>query len=171
MALQKGRLKAAASQRNRKRKEIERLKRSGTKKIGRLNCREYFLVGCGLYWAEGFKKDSRLGFANSDPEMIKFILNWLVNICRVPVDLIRLRVGVNISHQYRISEIEKKWSEITGISLSQFQKPFYQEIKWKKEFSNPEKYLGVLRVRANKQRKLFREIFGYIEGLKLNSAG
>lgn len=165
-ALQRGRKKAAEKQRRRRLEEIKELKSKGIKEVGNLNKREFFLAGVALYWAEGFKKDRRLGFANSDPRMIKFFLKWLINICEVPKKDIRLRVGLNISHKYRVREVEKYWSRITNIPLSQFQKPFFQKFKWKKKFKDPENYFGVLRIRANKQRRLFRKIHGFIQALR-----
>jgi predicted transcriptional regulator len=168
-ALQKGRKKIAKVQRKKRQKETRELKDKGVKEIGNLSSREFFVAGTALYWAEGFKKDSRLGFANSDPNMVKFFLGWLTGYCKVPKKDIRLRVGLNIAHKNRIKEVEKYWAQITKIPLSQFQKPFFQKFKWKKIFKKPEKYFGVLRIRANKQRKLFRKIFGFIEGLKQNA--
>lgn len=47
--------------------KINKLKEKGIKKVGKLTPREYFIAGIALYWSEGFKKDRRLGFANSDP--------------------------------------------------------------------------------------------------------
>lgn len=148
---------------------IEELKQKGIKEIGKLTSRELFIAGVSLYWAEGFKKDKRLGFANSDPQMIRFFLNWLVKSCKVPKKDIRLRVGLNISHKHRIKEVEKYWSRVTKIPLTQFQKSFFQKFIWKKEFPHPNKYFGVLRIRANKQLPLFRRINGWIEGLRLNN--
>lgn len=165
-ALQKGRKKVAQNQKQKRLKEIEELKSKGIKEIGKLTERDFFIAGAALYWAEGFKKDSRLGFANSDPKMAKFFLKWLIEICKVPKEELRLRVGLNISHKNRIKEVEHYWSKLTGIPLSQFQKPFFQKFKWKKEFKRPNEYFGVLRIRANRQRKLFRKIYGWIEGLK-----
>ncbi|KKS97935.1 MAG: hypothetical protein UV73_C0004G0077 [Candidatus Gottesmanbacteria bacterium GW2011_GWA2_43_14] len=150
-----------------KEKEIKRELSKGIKDIGNLTKRELFLTGVGLYWAEGFKKDRRLGFANSDPKMIKLFLKWLTECCDVSIELIRLSVGLNLSHSNRIEEVQQYWSEITKIPLSQFQKPFFQKFLWKKKFSDPENYYGVLRIRVNKQLKLFRRIAGWIEGLKL----
>lgn len=156
-------------QRQKKLTAIESLKQIGIQEIGKLSERELFIAGVALYWAEGFKKDKRLGFANSDPAMIKFFLKWLISSCNVPKASIRLRLGLNISHKYRINVVEDYWSKITGISKSQFQKPFFQKFIWKKEFPDPSKYYGVLRIRANKQLTLFRKIHGWIEGLKKNS--
>lgn len=149
--------------------KIQELKQEGIKEVGNLNNRELFITGIALYWAEGFKKDRRLGFANSDPAMINLFLGWLSRCCHVPKKDIRVRVGLNISHKARVNEIESYWSKMTGIPLIQFQTPFFQKFIWKKEFPNPEQYFGVLRIRANKQLSLFRKINGWIEGLKTNT--
>ena len=151
-----------------KEKAIAIEKKLGIKDIGKLSKRELFIAGVGLYWAEGFKKDRRLGFANSDPAMIKLFLRWLRECCKVNEESIRLRVGLNISHKKRIGVVEKYWSEITGIPLINFQKPFFQQFKWKKSYPDENNYFGVLRIRANKKLALFRRILGWIEGLKIN---
>ncbi|PIR07973.1 hypothetical protein COV53_05485 [Candidatus Gottesmanbacteria bacterium CG11_big_fil_rev_8_21_14_0_20_37_11] len=150
---------------------INKLKQKGIKEVGKLNRRDLFISGIALYWAEGFKKDRRLGFANSDPDMIMIFLRWLTKICHVPKESIRLRVGLNISHKYRIQEVEDYWLKLTKIPKDQFQKPFFQKFIWKKEYPQPEEYFGVLRIRANKQLPLFRRIKGWIEGFKLNAKG
>ena len=163
------RKKHVLQQIKKKEREIFKEKKLGIKDIGEITKRELFLVGVGLYWAEGFKKDKRLGFANSDPYMIQLFINWLTNCCNVRKEGLRLRVGLNISHIHRIKEVEKFWSNFTKIPLDHFQKPYFQKFKWKKKFPNENNYYGVLRIRANKQLKLFRRIFGWIEGLKLTT--
>lgn len=160
------RLQYIQKQKEKRLRQIDKLKQLGIKEIGKLSKRELFLTGVALYWAEGFKKDARMGFANSDPKMIQFFIKWLLQNCKVPKESIRLRVGLNVSHKNRINEVEKFWSGITGISPKQFQKPFFQNFVWKKDFPNPNEYFGVLRVRVNKQLELFRKIHGWIEGLK-----
>lgn len=163
------RLHNIENQKNKKIQTIEKFRKLGIKQIGNISKRELFIAGVALYWAEGFKKDKRLGFANSDPEMIKVFLLWLKKCCNVPVSSIRLRVGLNISHKYRINEVEEYWSKITEINKTQFQKPFFQKFIWKKDYLKQEQYFGVIRIRANKQLPLFRKIHGWIEGLKQNS--
>lgn len=147
---------------------IEQLKQEGIRDVGTLSKRELFIAGVALYWAEGFKKDKRLGFANSDPAMIKLFLKWLIHCCKVPKRDIRVRVGLNISHKDRIEEVETHWSRVTNIPKNQFQKPFFQKFIWKKEFPKREEYFGVLRIRANKQLLLFRKIHGWIKGMKIS---
>ncbi|KKR33037.1 MAG: hypothetical protein UU37_C0003G0040 [Candidatus Gottesmanbacteria bacterium GW2011_GWA2_41_12] len=165
------RLKYINSLKQKRLDAIDKLRGKGIKEVGKLTKRDVFIAGIVMYWAEGFKKDRRLGFANSDPAMIKFFLNWLINNCKVPKKDIRLRVGLNISHKDRVHEVEKFWSNVSGISINQFQKPFFQKFIWKKAFPEPNKYFGVLRIRANKQLDLFRKISGLIDGLKLYTAG
>ena len=163
------RREAILRRKEKRREEIESLKTKGAKEIGALTKREFLLTGASLYWAEGFKKDNRLGFANSDPFMIRFFIRWLLEVCDVPREDIRLRVGLNISHRERIGEIEQYWSKLTGIPPAQFQKPFFQKFIWKKQFPKPQEYFGVLRIRANKQLPLFRKINGFIEGLRASA--
>ncbi|HBC73170.1 MAG: hypothetical protein UX91_C0007G0088 [Candidatus Amesbacteria bacterium GW2011_GWB1_47_19] len=147
----------------------EKLIRSEAKNmLINLSAREKLLAGTALYWAEGFKKDKMAGFANSDPEMINFIIEWLINSLSVSKDLIRLRVGINESHSHRVEEIEKYWSEITSIPNTQFYKPFFQKTSWKKTYDHPENYFGTLRIRILKSTDLLRKIKGLIMAVKYN---
>jgi|SRR3989344_4722688 len=165
-AFQEGRRKVAMRQKQEREKEKAKYKERGGDMIGLISKRELMLIGAALYWSEGFKRDSRLGFANSDPNMIKFFLRWLFEVGEVSREDVRLRVGLNISYKDRVSEIEKKWSILTGMPVGHFQKPFFQKVQWKKTYKNRGEYLGVLRVRVNGQRKLFLTIKGMLEGLQ-----
>jgi transposase len=166
VALQKGRKKAIEKQKVVRKLKYLKLKKRCRAQIGKISNREKFLIGVGLYWAEGFKKDSRAGFANSDPDMIKFFLSWLVKNCGVSRTKIRLRVGLNISHKKRVRKIENYWSEITQIPLSQFQKPFFQKTRWKKHFTDKANYFGVLRIRINQEPFLLKKILYWIDRFK-----
>lgn len=164
-ALQRGRKKAERVLKHLRKIKRSKLAKEALKKLGKLTKRDLFIAGIALYWAEGFKKDNRLGFASSDPAMVKLFIRWLKTV-GVPSKNIRLRVGLNISHKKRVKMVENYWSQQTAISLSQFQKPFFQKFKWKKEFPNPEEYFGVLRIRANNQGGLFIKIKSWIEKLR-----
>lgn len=150
-------------------KKVEKLRKQGIQEVGILSKRELFLVGASLYWSEGFKKDSQVGFANSDPSMIKLFLKWLYECFDYNVEDLIPRVTVNISHKNRISDIEKYWSNIAGIPLRNFKKPFFQNFVWKKTYENPNEYFGLLRIRVKKSKDFLRKIHGYIEGLRLQS--
>jgi hypothetical protein len=148
--------------------KIKRLQKIGIRKIGKLNKRELFLTGAVLYWAEGFKKDTQVGLGSLDPKMIIFYIKWLKECFGHKNEDLIFRVTANVSHEYRIHEIEKYWSDLLDVPLDQFRKPFFQNTKWKKTYENPNKYYGVLRVKVRKSRDFLREIHGFIEGLKLN---
>lgn len=160
------RLKYLQKKRRIKQLKIIRLKKQGVKDIGKLSQRELFLVGVSLYWAEGFKKDSQAGFASSDPQMINFFLYWLYNCCGYRKEELSLRVTANISHKYRVEDIQDHWSNITKIPSSSFQKPYFQRVKWKKVYENPEEYFGVLRIKVRRSTDFLRKIHGWIQGLK-----
>ena len=145
------------------------LRNKGIAQVGRLNEREMFIAGVALYWAEGFKKDKQVGFANSDPYMIQLFIRWIHESCGVSIGELRLRVGANEQYKDKVNYLEKYWSKITGISLTQFQKPFFQKVQWKKIYDNPNEYHGVLRVRVTKSVDLLRTINGYIDGLRVNA--
>ena len=148
--------------------KIQKLKQEGIKEIGNLSKRELFIAGVALYWAEGFKKDMRFGFANSDQAMINFCLKWLGECLGISNKEITLSVTVNISYQDKIEAIEKYWGKVTGIPKTQFTKPFFQKTKWLKEYEKPDDYHGVLRIRVARSTDLLRKIKGFIEGLKKN---
>lgn len=160
------------AQKAKRKNYLEKLKfnlSAGKDLIGQLSEKKINYVCAALYWGEGFKKDSRLGLANSDPDMIKFFIYWLVNKMGVLKDKIRLSVGINIIFSNRIKKIEKYWSEVTTIPLNQFQKPFFQKPKIKRIYPNKDEYYGVLRIRAIGQNDVFRKILGMVEQLKNES--
>lgn len=159
------RLQNSQKQRDIKETKIRKLLDLGEMEIGELTKRELFLVGVALYWAEGFKKDTQVGFANSNPEMISLYLRWLYESCGFKKEDIIARVTINVSHKDRIKEIEKYWSNSTKIPIENFRKPFYQRFKWKKMYENPKDYHGVLRIKVRKSLDYLRKIHGWIKGL------
>ncbi|KKU87716.1 MAG: hypothetical protein UY18_C0027G0009 [Microgenomates group bacterium GW2011_GWF2_47_9] len=138
----------------------------GKMEVGKINKRELFLVGVGLYWAEGYKKDSQVGFGSSDPGMILFFIKWLKDYFEYRSEDLTFRVTVNEAHEYRIDEIISYWSNTLNVSREQFKKPFFQRVKWKKIYDNPNEYYGVLRVRVRRSSSFLRKILGMIGGLK-----
>ncbi len=145
---------------------VKEIQETAKIEIGTLTPKEYLVSGIALYWAEGFKKDNMVGFANSDPNMVIFILNWFEKCLLVKKTDIRLRVGINEYQKRRTSEIEEFWSKKTSIPLSQFNKPFFQKVQWKKIYENENEYVGTLRIRVLKSTNLLRKIHGYINALK-----
>lgn len=77
------------------------------------------VIGCMLYWAEGGKTQrGSVRFANSDPAMIKIMMRFFREICKVPESRFRGHIHT-FSHLNRI-HAEKYWASISQISRSQF---------------------------------------------------
>lgn len=163
------RLENSTKQREIALEKTERLKQEGINEVGSLSKRDLFMVGIALYWAEGFKKDSQVGLGSSDPHMILMFVRWLRECFGYSLDDLLVRVTVNEAHKYRITQITEYWSNVLGLATNEFRKPFFQHVKWKKEYANPEEYYGVLRVRVRKSKDLLRKTLGMIEGLKVNT--
>lgn len=146
---------------------VRKLFQEAKSEIKSLSDRELFLIGIALYWAEGFKneKEGRLGFCNSDPRMIKFIIRWFKKALKVKTEDFVLRAEFNESHKERTQEIENYWSKLTRVPLMQFNKPFYQHSKWLREYPNRNTYFGVLRIRVRKSSELLNKMRGWISGL------
>lgn len=132
-----------------------------------LTAKELFLTGLALYWAEGFKsvKEGRLGFCNSDPRMVKFMLKWFKKALKIKKEDFILRTEFNIAHKDREVEIKTFWAKLTGISLNQFEKPFYHRSVWLRDYPNREDYFGILRIRVRKSSELLNKMKGWISGL------
>lgn len=135
--------------------------------IKSLTPNELFLTGLALYWAEGFKsvKESQLGFCNSDPRMIKFMLKWFKKSLKVKNEDFTLRAEFNTSHRDRELAIRRYWATLTGITLEQFNKSLYHRSIWLRNYPNRENYFGVLRIRVKKSSELLNKMRGWINGL------
>lgn len=80
------------------------------------------IVGSALYWAEGYKASrNSIIFANTDPRMIRLMMVFFRTICNVPES--KFRGKVFIHPHLNAKAAEKYWSDISGISLKQFNKP------------------------------------------------
>lgn len=169
-ALQNGRYRAQTLKKEQRRKTEKILLSKGRRDIGSLTNRELFIAGVALYWAEGFKNkhEHRLGFCNADPDMINFYLEWLEHSLEIEKKHITARLTLNSSYKNKTQRIQEYWSQITGIPLDQFTKPFYQNTQWKKQYSD-DNYHGVLRVHVKESLDYLRKMKGWIEGLKLST--
>ena len=102
--------------------EIARLLAEGRARIGRLSEREFLVAGVALYAGEGSKRDGSVIFANSDPRMVVFFCSWLRHFFQI--DESRLRVRLYLHQGLDLDGAMTFWSEVTGIAVSQFSKPY-----------------------------------------------
>ncbi len=163
----KGRLKGLEKIRQRRLQEIELLRKQGIREVGKLSKKEFFVAGIAIYWSEGYTApvNYEVGLTNSDPKMILFMLEWFKKCCKVSDDMFSLRVGINQIHKNRVKKVEKYWSQLTNIPLSQFNKISLKKAKIRKIYKNHNEHFGTLRIKVRKGTKLRRKIDGWIEGL------
>lgn len=118
MGQQKGSIIAAINKRRRRTELREKLLEEASIEIGKLNRRDIFLLGISLYVGEGYKKESSIGFTNSDPKLINFMMNWFRNICQIPEE--KFRGAIWIHDNLDASKALKYWSRLTKIAQQQF---------------------------------------------------
>ncbi|MBM7441890.1 hypothetical protein [Streptomyces sp. HB132] len=152
------------------RREAERVrtKEATATEVGALSPRELFLVGVGLYWAEGSKskphrQQERATFVNSDPDMISVYLAWL-HLLGVPPE--HLRFHVHIHETADVPAAERYWADLTGATTSAFGKTSIKRHSPKTNRKNTgEGYQGCLVVRVLKSADLYRRIEGWWCGI------
>lgn len=94
------------------------------KEIGGLQFspKELLIIGTCLYWAEGRKADSNriFTFANSDPYMIRVMMCFIREVCKIPEE--KIKGNIHLHEHLDKTKALKYWSNLTGIPTSQFHK-------------------------------------------------
>lgn len=162
-----GRMKIAVIRKKRREKLHKQSLRNAMSKLKNLKKREFFIAGLSLYWAEGCKKKRDVEFCNSDPNMIKFIIDWVILFFDVDSKRIRCTVGINEMHREREELVKEYWSKETGIPLEQFSKTSFKKVKNKKVYDNFHIHYGTLSINILKPTIIYYQIMGLIEGLFL----
>lgn len=156
------------------RRDVERQaqKQRAADEVGAMTDRELFLLGVGLYWAEGtkskpYRTQERVTFVNSDPGMIAVFLAWLRLL---GVDDDALRFHVLIHETADAAGAERFWADLTGAAPSAFGKTSLKKHSPKTNRKNVgENYRGCLAVRVLKSAELYRRIEGSWYGIVLGA--
>ncbi|MFH0930826.1 MAG: hypothetical protein V1890_02670 [Candidatus Zixiibacteriota bacterium] len=160
-----GRLKGARIQYERRLEREKEFRKQGLEKIGRLSERDFLIAGTALYWGEGQRKGREVRVSNSDPELIRFIIDWFKKIWGITSDRLTAFIIINKVHKRRLRKIEKYWSKVTNIPEKQFTKTTLIKAKNKKSYSNFPDHYGTLTVRIKRPTLLHHQIIGSIKGL------
>lgn len=160
---EKGRLKGAFTNHQKRVEITERVINSAKDEVKNRVTDSFFTNGLMLYWAEGDKTQERVGFTNSDPLMIKFMMRWFRDICGVSEEKFRIYLSIMTLHNKK--ESEKFWSEITEIPMDKFNKTHIKPTTLKGK-RNPS-YMGTCRIVIS-DKNLFRRITGWRIGLLEN---
>ncbi|MFF8680319.1 terminase gpP N-terminus-related DNA-binding protein [Streptomyces sp. CA-100214] len=152
--------------------ERQQTKAAAQLAIGDLSARELFLVGVGLYWAEGGKdkpydRRENVTFVNSDPDMIKVFLAWLRLL---EVERERLRFTVMIHENADVAGAEQFWAELVRADRSAFNKTTLKRHNPKTVRKNVgDSYRGCLVIKVLKGADLYRRIEGSWYGIVLGA--
>ena len=130
--------------------------------------RELFLVGVGLYWAEGGKdkpyaRREKVQFVNSVPGMVLTFLAWL-GLLDVDPELICYSVMIHESADVAASE--RFWADLVGVGVERLQKTTLKRHNPKTVRKNTgEAYHGCLAIRVRQGADLYRRIEGWWCGI------
>jgi hypothetical protein len=102
--------------------EIAECDRLGLERIGTLSDDAFLAAGAALYAGEGAKRDGKVNFANTDPEMMAFFCAWLRRY--FDIDESRLRARVYLHEGLDLDAAEAFWSRVTGVPRLQFNRPY-----------------------------------------------
>jgi hypothetical protein len=130
----------------------------------RISVSDFKAICAALYWAEGYKQSRALFvFSNSDPDMIRLMMRFLVQVCKVSQEKFRGRV--NIYPTLDIKTAECYWSKVSGIHRKQFHKPLLAVSRASKHKRKTLPY-GTFRIIIS-DVYLCSKMSGWINGLKL----
>jgi hypothetical protein len=160
---EKGRIIGAKKQQADRIRRTKKLLEEGKKEIERLTKRDKFIAGVGLYLSDGLKGDTEVGFSNSNPAIVSFMMSWFREFCHIPER--RFRGQIWIHDNLSESKARRYWSKITGIPLAQFQKSDIAKNKpgSRKIRKKLHKY-GVFAIRASSV-DVQRKILGWVAGI------
>ncbi|MFF0222653.1 hypothetical protein [Streptomyces sp. NPDC004629] len=154
--------------------ERQHTKSAARESIGDLSARELFLVGVGLYWAEGSKdkpyaRRENVTFVNSDPGMIRVFLAWLDLL---GVERERHRYAVMIHESADVAAAEQHWAELIGADGALFNKTTLKKHNPKTVRKNTgDGYHGCLVIKVLKSADLYRRIEGAWYGIVDSARG
>lgn len=164
-ATEPNRLKGSLMQKQRRLDITKKMEEFGDERFKKSASDELFAAGIALYWAEGSKKTRKLELCNSDPKMIKFMINWFRKYFDLGINRFSARVGINEIHKKREEVVKTYWSDVTGIPAVQFRKTSYKKVKPHKVYANYDNYFGTLDLVVLKPGELYYKMLGLISGL------
>ncbi|MGW6396142.1 hypothetical protein ACWFR1_37865 [Streptomyces sp. NPDC055103] len=148
---------------SRREEERQASKRAAAQEIGALSERELFLIGVGLYWAEGTKdkvyaRRERVTFVNSDPGMIRVFAAWLDLLGIEPE---RRRYYVMIHENADVAAAERYWGDQVGVDPAAFNKTTLKRHTPRTNRKNVNgEYRGCLVIQIVGSADLYRRIEG-----------
>lgn len=102
-------------------KVYEEAREEARQELETLKYNPLFISGIMLYWGEGTKTiRNQVRFANSDPEMIRFYVQFLRKACFIPEE--KIKAAVTAYPDLEEESVKRFWSFASDIPLSRFHK-------------------------------------------------
>ncbi len=122
--------------------------------LGSITNRDITMLGLGLYWGEGSKKNERrFIFTNSDKGILQCMLRWL-QIIGISKSEIVGQIYINEQHRDRLEIVEKYWQKELGIHKSQLRKSVLIKTPTIKYYENKNEYFGTFRLMVRRSTTL-----------------
>lgn len=151
-------------------KEIKEQAKEEISKIV-IDAKTLWLMGIMLYWAEGAKAketspSTGVKFGNSDPQMVKLFVKWLIEICKIPANDIKYELYIHENSANRLDKVKAYWARNLDSNIGNFQTVYFKKniIRTNRKKIG-ENYFGLLNVVVRKSTYLNRKISGWIEGI------
>ena len=132
--------------------------------IGELTDREILIAGTIAYWCEGTKskphrRNDRVVFINSDPDLISFFLRFLAT---AGVSADRLVCRLYIHETADVDSAQRFWQHVTGLPAEQFRQPTLKHHNPQTIRRNTgDGYHGCLKIDVARSGELYRQIAGW----------
>lgn len=163
-------LAAIEERKKKRRQEIFEIRRSAAQDITQITKHELWLSGLLLYWScspmrkiNEYREGVR--FSNSNPDLVKFFLKWLIEIGGIEREDIVFDLFVYEADRRRESFIISNWARITDFPLKFFSHVYHLKSKSGIKRSVRSFSLGLLQVRVKRSSLLQRQIDGWINGI------
>ncbi len=133
------------------------------KEFSNISLEQLKLIGIILYLGEGGKTNrGMVRLANSDPMVIKIMMRFFREVCKVPES--KFRASIHTFSHADVEKTERYWSQLSGIPRKQFFKTYTKpsSVSLQKRHTLP---YGTFDIYIC-DTKLFLTIMGWIEKIK-----
>lgn len=107
-------------------------------------------------------------FVNSDPEMIRVMELFLIDVLGIPKRDLVCSIQINRIHENRIEKVLSFWEKLLQLPRDQFRKPYYVNTKVTKVYDNYDNYHGICRLGVRRGMNLKYRMIGLIKAMKEN---
>src|SRR3989338_10000868 len=160
----RGRLKGALMQKM-KRINAIKLAEKEAKKMGSVSKNQFWFAGLALYLAEGSKKMGRVQFTNSDPRVIRYMIQWFKKFYNISKRDIKCSIIINEIHKARDLVIKDYWQKYLSLQSENFTDIRYVKTRQIKVYQNHDRYFGTFSFRVNKSAQLLNRLNAFTNRL------